>query len=499
MPGKRINFIQIGIYMKYRKEGNTQEVAAAKSGFSERSARNLKNRDYKEAKANRTWTTRKDPFAKVWDSELVPLLEKNPTLQARTLLEDLQLKYDGKYPDSLLRTLQRRVQKWKALYGDSKKVIFRQNHPPGWQGLSDFTVMNELEVTIKKAPLEHLLYHYRLACSGWKHVEVILGGESFTALAESFQNALWHCGGVPETHRTDSLSAAYKNLPEKSKECFQKQYKEFCDHYGIEPTRNNKGKSHENGSIESPHGHFKTRVDQALMLRGHRDFDSINDYRLFIKEIANRDNRRVQELYKEELACLKPLPVRRTTDYTIERAKVSNTSTINIKGIIYSVPSRLIGQSIKVHLFDNRLVCFVGMTHLFDLVRKRKGKKHKREIDYRHLIDEISRKPGAFKNYIFREDFFPTEAFRLTCERLESAYSSRQASKEYLGILRVAAKGDRESIVDRFLSMELKKGRLISSESVEALFKKPSKALPKISVEVGDLGSYSTFLSGGVS
>lgn len=275
-----------------------------------------------------------------------------------------------------------------------------------------------MKVTVKNEPLEHILYHYRLACSGWKHVEVILGGESFTALAESFQNALWCCGGVLETHRTDSFSAAYKNLPNKDKECFQKQYQEFCDHYGVEPTRNNKGESHENGSIESPHGHFKARIDQALMLRGYRDFDSIDDYRLFVREIANRDNRRIQELYKEELACLKPLPARRTTGYTVERAEVTITSTINVKSIIYSVPSRLIGQVIKVHLFDDRLVCFVGMTHLFDLARKRKGKVYTNKIDYRHLIDEISRKPGSFKKYIFHEDFFPTEVFRSTWRQL---------------------------------------------------------------------------------
>ena len=204
MPGKKIDRNQIGLYMKHRKEGKSQIVAAAKAGFSERSARNVEKRQFQEARKKRHWRTKEDPFENVWESELVAMLEQNPRLQASTLLEHLQQKYEGQFPDKQLRTLQRRVRAWRAIHGPGKEVIFRQNHPPGWQGLSDFTQASTLEVTINGAPLNHIFYHYRLAFSGWEHAEVVLGGESFTALAEGLQHALWECGGVPETHRSDS-------------------------------------------------------------------------------------------------------------------------------------------------------------------------------------------------------------------------------------------------------------------------------------------------------
>ena len=496
MPGKTINCNQIGLYMKYRKEGNSQEAAAAKAGFCERSARNVEKRDFKKAHIERTWRTRKDPFEKVWEKELKPMLEANPTLQAQTLLEYLQKKFEGEYPDSLLRTLQRKIQHWKTVEGPSKEVIFRQNHPPGWQGLSDFTSTSDFNVTINGELLEHILYHYRLAYSGWEHVEVILGGESFTALAESLQNAIWQCGGSPKTHRTDSLSAAYKNCSKKDGEDLTQLYQELCDHYGMEATRNNRGVSHENGAIESPHRHLKSKINQALMVRGSRDFTSVDDYRLFIREIICRQNRRIHKIYLEELSHLKDLPEKKTTDYTEERVRVTNSSTFLLKGVIYSVPSRLIGGTIKVHLYDDRLVCFAGMAHVATLSRKRKNKKSTRQIDYRHLIGELARKPGAFENYVFKEEFFPTPIFKQTWEQLRKQYDSRKACKEYITILKEAAVKDRECRVGLFLERTLANGKLVIASQVQQLFYSSSTTLPSMFTESGNLDSYGRFMGG---
>jgi hypothetical protein len=240
--------------MENRKHGETQVLAAAKAGLSVRSAKRIEKGKTNLQRAE--CSNAEDPFHMVWEVELIPLLERDPYLKACTLLKDLQERYPGKYPDSLLRTMQRRVHNWKSLYGAEKERIFLQEHPPGWQGISDFTNGNELKVTIAGEPLNHKLYHFRLPFSGWEYAFVILCGESYSALSAGFQNALLELGGVPETHRTDSLSAAYKNLNKSAQKDFTKAYEDLCKYYNTEATRNNKGVKHENGSIESSHRHI---------------------------------------------------------------------------------------------------------------------------------------------------------------------------------------------------------------------------------------------------
>ena len=190
-----------------------------------------------------------------------------PSLQAITILRELQRRHPGRFPDSQLRTLQRHMRRWSALAGPDRDVIFRQEHPPGAQGLSGLTDAGELCVTMSGLP-SHRLYQLALAHSQWEYARG-RGGESFSALAEGLQNALWLIGGAPRGHRTDSLSAAFKNLSEQ--EDFTRAYRELCTRYGMAATRNNRGVSHENGSIESPHRHLKTALDQALTLRGSRE------------------------------------------------------------------------------------------------------------------------------------------------------------------------------------------------------------------------------------
>src|SRR5216683_2909318 len=227
----------------------------------------------------RRYRTRQDPFVEVWRAELVPMLTAIPSLRATTLLEELQRRHPARYPDRMLRSLQRRVAHWRATEGPERELIFRQEHPPGLQALSDFTAGGGLGVTLGGEPFPHLLYHFWLAFSGWQYVKAICGGESFTALTEGVQEALWQLGGVPRTHRTDRLSAAYRNLSSRDDEAAR--YAEFCRHYGMEPTRNNAGVSHENGSVEASHGHLKTGLDEALVLRGARDFPDLAAYQAF--------------------------------------------------------------------------------------------------------------------------------------------------------------------------------------------------------------------------
>jgi len=493
MPGKMITKQQIWNYMQSKENGKTQVVSAARAGFCERSARNIEMNGFAPAKPVHHWCTRKDPFETVWMAEIVPLLEKNPRLEAKTILEDLQRKYPDQHPDNVLRTLQRRVQKWRALSGPSKEIIFRQNHPPGWQGMSDFTNANELGVTIQGVPFEHLLYHYRLVYSKWEAVSVVMGGESYTALAEGLQNALWLSGGVPQTHRTDSLSAAYKNCSDKEKEAFTEDYAALCAHYQMEPTRNNKGVAHENGSIEVSHDDLKNRIDQALMLRGSRDFLSVDEYKQFIREIILRYNKKVHKPYLEELAYLKKLPERKTTDFSEDRSHVTSSSTIYVRGIIYSVPSRLIGMTLKVHIYDDRLECYVGNDPVIKLERKRRNQDKARQINYRHVIESLSRKPQAFRNYIYQDDLFPALAFRKTWDRLDQELDSRTACREYVKILKEAADGNQETIVNSFLENRLHQNILPRAVDVQKLFRKEEEP-PPITIITQDLQSYNALL-----
>jgi hypothetical protein len=169
---------------------------------------------------------------------------------------------------------------------------------------------------------DHRLYHFRLVYSGFEHAHVVLGGESFVALAEGLQNALWALGGAPEQHRSDSLSAAFCNLDRVAQEDLTRRYEELCAYYGMTPSRNNRGVAHENGAIESSHGHLKKALGDELLLRGSRDFADLAAYRRFVDEVVGRRNARNRKRIEIERSALKQLPARRTTDYEEARGHI---------------------------------------------------------------------------------------------------------------------------------------------------------------------------------
>ena len=375
--------------MKIRKN-NTQELAAAKAGISERSARRIESSvTLPSQNPRRYWRSRADPFAEVWDTEVVPLLQRAPKLMAITLLRKLQDDHPDRFPDGMLRTLQRHIRHWRALEGPPKEVFFPQDHAPGHRGLSDFTAMGDLRVTIAGAPFAHLLYHFVLAFSRWEHVEVVEGGESFEALSKGLQNALWQAGGAPQEHRSDSLSAAFKNLAEE--EDFTVRYTALLDHYGMAGTRNNRGLSHENGSVESSHRYLKEAIEQALLLRGHRDFDDRPAYEGFVREAVMRRNRRNAAAFRIEREQLQDLPARRSTDFVEEEARVTRCGTFTVRAILYSAPSRLIGHRLKVRLYSDRLDCYLSGALVLTLARGTRSPTdgRGRMLDYRHFIDAL--------------------------------------------------------------------------------------------------------------
>ena len=494
MPGTRITNQQVCLYMKIRKN-KTQELAAAKTGISERSARRIESSvTLPSQKSRRYWRSRIDPFAEVWEGEVVPLLQRAPKLMAVTLLRKLQDDHPDRFPDGVLRTLQRHIRHWRAIEGPPKEVFFPQDHAPGHRGLSDFTAMGELRITIANAPFAHLLYHFVLAFSHWEHVEVVEGGESFEALSKGLQNALWQAGGAPQEHRSDSLSAAFKNLAEE--EDFTLRYTALLDHYGMAGTRNNRGLSHENGSVESSHRFLKEAIEQALLLRGHRDFDDRPAYEGFVREVVMRRNRRNAAAFRIEREQLQELPVRRTTDFVEEEARVTRCGTFTVRAILYSAPSRLIGHRLKVRLYSDRLDCYLSGALVLTLPRGARvpGTGRGRKLDYRHFIDALKRKPQAFKGLVFRDALFPREAYRRTWEQLDLQLPQRQACQTIVALLEMAARDGVEGVLAERLDALLAAGVLPDVKRLREEFAPRHAELPQITVEIPAASVYDALL-----
>ena len=494
MPGTRITDQQVRLYMTHRKQVS-QELAAAKSGISERSARRIDKAGALPSQTpRRYWRARADPFVDVWDTEVVPLLKSAPKLMAVTLLRKLQNDHPDRFADGMLRTLQRHIRQWRALEGPPKEVFFPQVYAPGHRGLSDFTSMAELLITIAGAAFVHILYHFVLAFSRWEHAEVVEGGESFEALSRGLQNALWQAGGAPQEHRSDSLSAAFKNLAEEDD--FTVRYTSLLDHYGMSATRNNRGLGHENGSVESSHRFLKEALEQALLLRGHRDFDDRAAYENFVREVVMRRNRRNAAAFTIERAQLQDLPVRRTTDFVEEEARVTRCGTFTVRAILYSAPSRLIGHTLKVRLYSDRLDCYLSGTCVLTLARGARSPitGRGRVIDYRHFIEALKRKPQAFKGLTFRDALFPRDAYRRTWEQLDSKLTRRQACQTIVTLLDMAANDGVEAVLAQRLETLLALGELPDVERLRGELAPRRTAVPTITVEIPPASRYDKLL-----
>jgi len=426
---------EVMLYRRERAKGTIQKVAAARAGISERTARKYEQAGKLPSQMKRphTWRTRKNPFEDDW-SWVVEQLERDPALQATTLFALLCARHPDRYTATQVRTLQRHIAGWKALHGPEQDVIFQQVHIPGERAQSDFTHMEDLEVTIAGAPFPHLLYHLVLTYSNVEAISVCFS-ETFEALAEGIEQALWQIGGVPKLHRTDHLSAAI-HQEGGGHEAFTPRYEALMRHYGMEPTWNNAGIAHENGDVEQAHFRFKSAVDQALRVRGHRDFPNRAAYERFLRELVRQRNQSRHQRFTEEQAALRPLPHAPLSPCREVRVTVSRFSTILVNGNTYSVPSRLIGSLLTVRLRAEMLECYLGSQLTITLPRLVGKQQH--AINYRHLIWSLVRKPGAFAAYRYQDDLFPTLGFRRAYDQLQQQQPAR-ADKNYVRILHLAA------------------------------------------------------------
>lgn len=374
--------------------------------------------------------------------------------------------------------------------------MFAQTHEPGRQGLSDFTKLKNMTITIAGMPFEHLLYHFRLAYSHWSFMKVIQGGESYAALAEGLQEALHKLGGAPKEHRTDSLSAAFKNLHHETPEDVTRRYDAFCRHYGMTATRNNRGLGHENGSVESPHGHMKRRIEQALLIRGSYDFESIQAYQLFVDGVVEQANRRNAKTIHLERPYLKSLPPTHAADYSEVRVVVTSSSTIAVKKVTYTVPSRLQGEVLNVRIYDDRLLCYLGYQHVITLQRVYVPRgQYGRQVDYRHVIHSLVKKPQAFRYSQIRDSLLPNDTYRAIWQIVDRQMEKREACRFIVGLLHIAALHDCEKDLGNAVHQAIQKEQVLSLERFQKLFcKKTTPHAWDVAIQHTPLEDYNRFI-----
>lgn len=496
MPGRHVTDQQMRLFMTLNKT-HSVPVAAAKSGISPATGYRIKADPVlpSQKKASRG-RRRPDPLADIFDEEVVPMLQECPEIRPIAVFEEVQRRHP-ELGTGFRRTLERRIRAWKAEHGPEQEVIFRQKHEPGKMGLSDFTDMNKLGVTVAGDPLSHRLYHFRLAYSGFEHAHVVLGGESYVALAEGLQNALWTLGGAPRDHRTDSLSAAFKNLDKAAKDDLTDRFDALCQHYGMTPTRNNRGVAHENGSIEGPNGHLKRAIEDALVMRGSRNFEDLPAYRRFIDEIVGRINARNAKRIDAERACLRPLPARRTTDYEEVTLRVTSSGGFILRKVFYTVPSRLIGHRLRVRLYDDRLELFLGGTALMTLERGRASPdgSHSHVVNYHHVIHSLRKKPMALMGLVYRDQLFPRRAFRDMFTALLEQAGEKVACRMMVDLLALAHDRGCEAELAEHLEEDLRQHRIPDIVTLRTLFGPSEDALPVVKVQMADLASYNRLVN----
>jgi hypothetical protein len=487
---------QVRLLRKKRMEKTTLEAAAAAAGMSERTARRWQSGPLpSETKEPRAWRTRPDPFVEVWSTEIEPLLVRDPEgkLEAKTIFGELCRKRPGEFEPGQLRTLQRRVREWRAERGPEKEVYFPQEHVPGRMASMDFTHATELAVTIMGVLFVHMFFELVLAYSGWRFVQLAFS-ETFEALVRGLQGGLWALGGVPWVVRQDNLSAATHELAKTGGRGLTRRFAEVVEHYGFQSSRIRPGESHENGVVEKAHDLLKSALEQALLLRGSRDFSSVEVYMAFVQGVVEaRFHRGREARLCAERAALKPLPSSRVPEYTRVEVEVRKWSTIPVAGHIYSVPSRLIGHTVEARVYADVVEVRFAKKTVERMPRLRGESGHR--IDYRHVIWSLVRKPGAFAAYRYREDLFPSLVFRQAYDSLRARRGDR-ADVEYVRVLHLAASTG-EHAVEQALSTLLEGGEAFDYAAVKALAQPVAPAVPAIHIGVPDLRSYDALLLAG--
>jgi hypothetical protein len=430
---------------EYKKTDNVSD-SAMKADVDRHTARKYieAGKGPAELQAQHPWRTRPDPLDKIWE-EVAGMLREAPELEAKALFEHFLERPNSGLEEVHLRTFYRRVRHWRATEGPEREVFFAQEQVPGELMQLDWTYARELKVTIQGEELDHLFCHCVLPYSNWQWATRCIS-ESFLSLVSGLQAALGQLGCCPLNLGTDNTSAATherEQMPGRPR-TYNSDYLELCTHYDLTPLTINVACPNEHGDVESANRHLKRRLEQHLILRGSRDFSSLEEYDRFVLKVVQAANAKRQKPLAEELARMRPLPAGRLSEYREYEPVVSTHSLIRVRRHTYSVPSRLIGHTLRVELHEAQLKVYLARDFLFCLPRLRGDRGAL--VDFRHIIGPLLRKPGAFLHYRHREALYPSVVFRAAYDRLVADHGERPGVIEYLQVLKLAAEQNVEQV-----------------------------------------------------
>ena len=438
-----------------------------------------------------TWRTRIDPLAGIWPAAQAMLAEA-PDLEAKALFEHLRQREPDRAQEAHLRTFQRRVKLWRLQHGPDKEVFFTQDWEAGRVLQLDWTCGNELGVTIAGLAFEHLLCHSVLPYSNWDWATVCRS-ESLLSLRHGLQDGLHELGKAPLELRVDNSSAATHRIGQGGERDFNPDFISLCEHYGLVPKTIGIGCPNENGDVESSNGHLKRRLRQHLLLRGSRDFESEADYQAFVLEVIRAGNRGRADKLAQELAVMKVLPPTRLSDYDEVCCRVSSASAIRVKKVAYSVPARLIGQQVKVEVYENQLKLYSGRELLLTLPRRHSDRGM--VLDYRHVIDHLLRKPGAFERYRYRQQLFPSELFRRAHDYLVERRGQRRGLLEYLQLLKLTSQVRQDDVQLMLIDFLSPPGSAWTVEQIRRALVRPLQPALELSELKAECHSYDALLN----
>jgi hypothetical protein len=490
---------QVRLLMETYERTGVLETASAKSAMCRQTGAKylggapLPSKTRKDLSLSREWRTREDPLAGIWD-KAVEMLTVAPGLEAKALFEYICRQHPGLVDNQHLRTFQRRVRSWRVTAGPEKEVFFQQNVQPGRRLSLDFTHMESLGITINGVPFPHQACNCVLAYSGWSWGTVCFS-ESLIALRTGLQAALFRLGRVPLELWTDNSTSATHNPAAGEQEArpFNQRYLDLVQHFGLEPHTINIGKSHENGSVESNNGHLKRRLEQHLLLRGSRDFSSREEYVRFLNMVQDQANHERRKHLCAELNVMRELKASRMAEWDDQISRVLKWSVIHVNHNIYSVPSRLIGEKVDVRVYEDLIRIYYN--GVLQLEAPRLLGRGNSLIDYRHVIRSLVRKPGAFRDYRYKAEMFPTLNFRKAFDRLCEICGDRTADIEYLRILKLAA-DTLESAVDEVLARLLAEDKIPRWGTVEEFVEIPHRdTVPDIRLAPVELADYDRLIN----
>ncbi|MCC6356952.1 MAG: IS21 family transposase [Verrucomicrobiae bacterium] len=435
----------MNLLVREHNKGASIMTSAAKAGMSRNSARKYLKSPEPHPPAPRRWRTRPDPFAAIWP-EVRAMLEDAPELEAKSLYEYLRGAHGQEWSGGL-RCFQKRVHAWRLEHGPEKEVFFAQVHRPGEWIQADWMRLATLGITIEGAPVGGSLCHCVLPYSNWQWATRGGEGESLLSLQSALGAALWRLGAVPGGLQIDHSSAATRRLRgQGAGRGFTEAFLAMCGHYGLASRAINPDSPHENGDCESIHGHLRRRINQHLLLRGHRDFRDGAELDAFLAGVFGAANARpaVAARLAEEMAAMRALPPAMLPDYQELECTVSRESTIRVKNAVYSVPARLVGARVRVRVGERTVSVHHGGARLFETERLRAAGAAR--IEWRHMIGHLARKPGAFARWRHREAMFPSPVFRACYDALEARRGPGAADREYLRVLKFAAERGAEPV-----------------------------------------------------